>query len=180
METAQQRNESICFRNANFRSQISLCQAMVPVLKIMDTIKSDTVPNKVKEVAGDTFKILAHTIVQSNELRTEKLKQDLLPEYWSLCSNKPSATKLFGDKLAEDIEALKESKSNLTSTAMTTKKPLFSSWEGANNNYQSFQHRRFRGGTHSHPVRHNRNQTTHTTNHYRNHQTIKQRKTIRK
>jgi len=97
---------------------------MVPVLKIMDTIKSDTVPNKVNELAGDTFKILAHTIVQSNELRTEKLKQDLLPEYWSLCSNKPSATKLFGDKLAEDIEALKESKSNLTSTAMTTKKPF--------------------------------------------------------
>jgi len=36
---------------------------MVPVLKIMDTIKSDTVPNKVKELAGYTFKILAHTIV---------------------------------------------------------------------------------------------------------------------
>jgi len=50
----------------------------------MDTIKSETVPNKVKDLAGDTIKILAHAIVQSNELRMEKLKRDLLPEYRSL------------------------------------------------------------------------------------------------
>jgi len=59
----QFKKETKAFDFAMQRSQSSLCQAMVPVLKIMDTIKSDTVPNKVKELAGDTFKILAHTIV---------------------------------------------------------------------------------------------------------------------
>jgi len=57
------KKETKAFDFAMQRSQFSLCQVMVPVLKIMDTIKSDTVPNKVKEISGDTFNILAHAIV---------------------------------------------------------------------------------------------------------------------
>ena len=126
------------------KTQSSLCQAMVPVLKMMQVMKGKPVSQEIKELAGDTLKILAQAVVQSNEARGEKIKRDLLPAYKPLCGNKPSATRLFGDKLQDDIKALKESKTSLTSS-YTQKKPFLLKRGGTQYN----QYRNNQGSTYS-------------------------------
>lgn len=79
-----------------------------------ELFKKQNVSPELKELTGDTYKILAQAVVSSNDARKERIKRDLVPSYRPLCSNQSSATKLFGDKIQEDINSLKDSKTNLT------------------------------------------------------------------
>ena len=119
----QLKKDTKSFDFAMQRSQLSLCQALVPILKMMELFKGQHISQEIKELTGDTFKILAQAVVNSNDARKERIKRDLLPSYRPLCANQPSATKLFGDKIQEDISSLKESKTNLT-TNVPHKKPF--------------------------------------------------------
>ena len=106
----QLKRDTKAFDYAMQRMQGSICQAVVPVLKLMQKMKTESVSSDLRELTGDTFKMLAQAIVHSNDARIEKIKRDLLPAYRPLCTNKPSATKLFGDNLQEDIKSLRERK----------------------------------------------------------------------
>ena len=97
-----------------------------------------------RELEADTFKILTQGIVTSNENRREKIKQNLLPNYRKLCDNPPSATKLFGDKLEEDIKKMKESKTKLTPFLQSQNKHFLSkrgegSWPPYHNKFYPSQ-----------------------------------------
>ena len=109
----QLRPETKAFDYNQQKMQSVLSQALVPVIKLMQIVKKEG-NKETRELVADTFKILTQGIVISNENRREKIKKNLLPNYRKLCDNPPSATKLFGDKLEEDIKKMKESKTKLT------------------------------------------------------------------
>lgn len=96
------------------KSQRHYAAALVPVLKAMEHVKSEGNPN-LKELLGDTFKILSNAIIATSKLRREKIKKELLPVYRPLCNAEPSATQLFGDKMEDELKKIKETKQILTS-----------------------------------------------------------------
>ena len=112
------------------RMQLPLCHALVPTLKALQIIKeapSDV--SAVKPLLGDIFKILTHAVVKCNEARANRIKNELQPQFRSLVDNTPSSTKLFGDKLPDDIRNLKEARS--TVTMVTSPTPFLSKRGGA-------------------------------------------------
>ncbi|XP_060563138.1 uncharacterized protein LOC132722632 [Ruditapes philippinarum] len=145
----QLRRETKTFDYAMQKNQFTLCHALVPTLKLMQNLKEKGPASEARDLAADTFKILAYGINQSNDARREKIKKDLLPSYKPLCNQPSSATKLFGDKLQEEIKHLKETKTNLTST----RQPFLSKKGGGFNNYN--QHQRIQS-TPAFPPRNNK------------------------
>ena len=126
-----------------------LSQALVPIIKLMQTVRKEG-NKETRELVADTFKILMQGIVTSNENRREKIKKNLLPNYRKLCDNPPSATKLFGDKLEEDIKKMKESKTKLTPFLQSQNKHFLSKRGGGswppyhNKSYPSLNNQTFR------------------------------------
>jgi hypothetical protein len=122
----QLKRNTKAFDYAMQRMQGSICQAVVPVIKLVQKMKTESVSSELRELTGDTFKMLAQTVVHSNDARMEKIKKDLLLAYRPLCTNKPSATKLL--------------------TTASTKKSFLHKRGGAHaQNYQTYNNRSNQG-----------------------------------
>ena len=92
-----------------------------------------------RELTADIFKFLAQGVVKSNEWRKERVRQDLVPMYKSLCDRQASANKLFGEKLQKEIKHLKETNALFfTCTYFSTLRHKFLT-ESYNNNTFNFQ-----------------------------------------
>ncbi|XP_060600952.1 uncharacterized protein LOC132754353 [Ruditapes philippinarum] len=98
------------------RTQKIFSSALVPVLKTMDELKTDGRP-KMKELIGDTFKLLNNAFVTTSQMRRDRIKKELLPLYRPICSANQSATHLFGDKVDEELKKLRDNKQQLTCTS---------------------------------------------------------------
>ncbi|XP_060571949.1 uncharacterized protein LOC132730111 [Ruditapes philippinarum] len=98
------------------RTQKFFSSALVPVLKTMDELKTDGRP-KMKELIGDTFKLLTNAFVTTSQMRRDRIKKELLPLYRPICSANQSATHLFGDKVDEELKKLRDNKQQLTCTS---------------------------------------------------------------
>ena len=146
---SQLRPETKAFDYSQQKMQSVLSQALVPVIKLMQTVRKEG-NKETRELVADTFKILTQGIVTSNENRREKIKKNLLPNYRKLCDNPPSATKFFGDKLEEDIKKMKESKTKLTPFLQSQNKHFLSKRGGGsrppyhNKSYPSLNNQTFR------------------------------------
>ena len=127
------RRETKAFDYAMKKSQSMLCHTLVPTLKLMQLQKDGGKIAECRELTTDIFKILAQGVVKSNEWRKERVRQDLVPMYKSLCDRETSVNKLFGDKLQEEIKHLKETKTMLVPNS--NKKPFLARrGRGQNNN----------------------------------------------
>lgn len=124
------------------RLQKNICLSLIPTLKLMQHLKQGGDSLTTKELVGDIYKVLVHTYVESNEARREKIRQELLPKYRKVCDEPASVTKLFGDKLEENIKKMKETSTSLT--PVTNKKPFLSKRGGGmvnqNNNKRKPQY----------------------------------------
>ena len=58
--------------------------------------------------------ILSLNMTNNHEIRREKIKRELDPNYRGFGNKEPSTTKLFGDQLQETIKTMGDSKVNLT------------------------------------------------------------------
>jgi hypothetical protein len=68
----QLRRETKTFDYAMQKNQFTLCHALVPTLKLMQNLKEKGPASEARDLAADTFKILAYGINQSNDARREK------------------------------------------------------------------------------------------------------------
>lgn len=80
---SQLKTETKAFDYAQQKMQSVLCQALVPVIKLMQCAKNDG-NKETKCLAGDIFKILVQGVVTSDENRREKIRKNLLPSYKKL------------------------------------------------------------------------------------------------
>ena len=106
------------------KAQKTYSQVLVPVIKAMEILKTES-NNDLKEMVGDAFKLLSNAMSTTNKSRIERIKKDIAPMYRSICGNEPSATKLFGDRLQEQIKSIKENKSTLSVPATSSKAQSF-------------------------------------------------------
>jgi hypothetical protein len=137
---------------------------LVPLIRILEATQDQNFNKQtVKELASDAVKMMAHCINANNLKRKTRIKKSLLPQFKPICeSTKTSATQLFGDTLKEEIKALNEKPSLITSTGSQGKKPFLGK-EGAT----AFTHphrnqKKGYGGPHQGRNKHNnRSNTTH-------------------
>lgn len=93
------------------RSIHQLSNCLVSVIKALDHIRSNKTPDRslIRELLGDTFKMMVYNITSTNKSRKEKIIQDIHPLYRNICSKaKASETKLYGNNLKEEAKFLTE------------------------------------------------------------------------
>jgi len=92
--------------------------ALVPILRMMDILKKDK-NTELTALVGDAFKIIAHGLTSTTNLRRESIKKEIQPLYKPACRQDASATLLFGDKMEDEMKKLKYNK-----LQMTARKPF--------------------------------------------------------
>lgn len=95
------------------KTQKNYSLALVPVLKAMDELKKEGHP-KMKELIGDTFKLLTNAFVTTSQVRRDRIRKELLPLYRSVCKAEPSTAHLFGDKVEEELKKVRDNKQQIT------------------------------------------------------------------
>ena len=100
------------------KSQKNLSMALVPILRMMDILKKDK-NTELTALVGDAFKIIAHGLTSTTNLRRETIKKEIQPLYKPACRQDASATLLFGDKMEDEMKKLKDNK-----LQMTARKPF--------------------------------------------------------
>lgn len=144
-----------------------------PLVAAMDHISTSEKPdcNILKELIGDTFKLVCTSIVTVNQQRRESIKKELDPKFKAICAdeNPVSATGLFGDQLSEQTKQLDSSK-NIKMTAQTTQKKDFlekRKWGGNNTPTHHQQYRQ--GQQHNSNQKRDSNQTYKSANNKKSH-----------
>lgn len=124
------------------RSIHQLSNCLVPVIKALDHVRSTKTPDRslIRELLGDTFKMMVFNITSTNKSRKDKIIQDIHPVYRTICSKaKSSATKLFGDNLKEEAKVLTEKAPHMSLPA--TKSQPFLRKTGGGSNYNKLPYK---------------------------------------
>ncbi len=87
---------------------------LLPVIQALIHLSEDSPEmSQVKECVGDAFKLICHGVNSTNQQRRDTIKKELFPKFKAICGmdHPASATKLFGDNLADESKQLDTSKS---------------------------------------------------------------------